>query len=87
MLPQSPPIFVLGGRYGDIIQLLGCFKKIHDCTHQKPIVIVGLTIDGWTSSLPKGNCVLEVKYNQTPHRIAEILNTVESFKNKALQAA
>lgn len=40
MIPRpQPPCFVLGGRFGDIIQLLPCFKAIFDRTGEKPVVI------------------------------------------------
>lgn len=39
LFPKRPPVFVLLGRFGDIIQLLPCFKAIHDRTGTKPIVI------------------------------------------------
>ena len=39
MFPPRPPVFILLGRYGDIIQLLPCFKAIYDRTKLKPVVI------------------------------------------------
>jgi len=39
MFPDRAPCFVLGGRYGDSIQLLPCFKAIFDRSGFKPVVI------------------------------------------------
>ena len=43
---------------------------------------VAFTVDGWTSSVPKGNCVLHVKYNSTKPRLHEVMAVVESWKAK-----
>jgi hypothetical protein len=43
---------------------------------------VALTIDGWTGSKPKGNCVLHVKYNESPRRVNEVLAVVEGWKKR-----
>jgi len=40
MTPDTPPVFVLLGRAGDIIQLLPCFDAIHRRSGARPIVIV-----------------------------------------------
>lgn len=39
IFPEKPPCFVLGGRFGDLIQLFPCFKAIFDRTKLKPVVI------------------------------------------------
>lgn len=41
------------------------------------IPYVAFTVDGWTSSVPKGNCVLEIKYSQGSRRVGDVLNTIE----------
>lgn len=40
---------------------------------------VGFTVDGWTSSIPKGNCVLHLKYSQVPGNIAKVIDTLEGW--------
>jgi hypothetical protein len=40
LFPPRPPVFVLAGRYGDIIQILPCFYEIYQRTGTKPIHIV-----------------------------------------------
>lgn len=36
------------------------------------IPYIGYTVDGWTSSVPKGRCVVEIKYSQAIARLGEI---------------
>ena len=44
---------------------------------QRPYI--AFTVDGWTSSVPRGKCALEVKYSQTLTRLPEVVKTVESW--------
>jgi len=37
------------------------------------------TVGGWTRSVPKGNCQLEITYNESPHRVPEMLRLVYSW--------
>ena len=39
MFPPAPPCYVLGGRFGDILQMLPCFHEIHRRTGIRPVVI------------------------------------------------
>ena len=41
---------------------------------------VACCVGGWTKSVPKGNCVLEITYNDVPRRIEEIMSIVEGWK-------
>ena len=40
-------------------------------------------VDGWTQSVPKGNCQLSIGYNETPRRINDVMNVVEGWKQNA----
>lgn len=40
---------------------------------------VAFTIDGWSSSFPRGNCALNVKYSQALQRLPEVVKTVQSW--------
>lgn len=40
MLPSRPAAFILLGRFGDLAQMLPCWKAIFDRTGHKPVVIV-----------------------------------------------
>lgn len=40
MFRPHAPVFVLLGRFGDLIQLAPCFKAIHDRTGERPTVVV-----------------------------------------------
>lgn len=39
MFQPAPPCYVLGGRFGDILQMLPCFHEIHRRTGIRPVVI------------------------------------------------
>jgi hypothetical protein len=47
----------------------------HGC--KKPYIAI--TQDGWLSSVPLGNCVLEVKYSQLRMRLQDIMKTVKGW--------
>lgn len=40
------------------------------------------TVDGWTSSVPKRNCQLEIKYSQATQRLAELNGWLQTIKQK-----
>lgn len=42
MFSNPPPSFILLGRFGDIIQMLPCFKAVHDRTNTKPVIVSSL---------------------------------------------
>ena len=42
---------------------------------------VAFTQNGWTGSMPKGNCILEIKYSQSIQRMGEIPAILEHWKN------
>lgn len=42
---------------------------------------IAFTQNGWTGSVPKGNCVLEIKYSQSVQRMGEIPAILEHWKN------
>jgi len=48
-------------------------------SHGCPRPYIALTVDGWCSSTPRGNCQLEVKYSQFMGSLAVIVRTVESW--------
>ena len=78
MFPPSPPCYVLGGRFGDIIQMLPCFAEIRKRTGTRPVVISskiysnvyeGVTYvdyhsvnEGWWEMVPKAKALAEETY-------------------------
>jgi len=40
---------------------------------------IAFTQDGWTGSVPKGNCVLEIKYSQSLQRLREVPAVLEKW--------
>jgi hypothetical protein len=42
---------------------------------------VGYTVDGWTSSVPKGRCLVEIKYSQALDRLGELRPILAKWAN------
>jgi len=76
---QAHRIYDLLGLYDVATGLLTCDTSTLHLAPASKVPYIAFTVDGWTSSVPKGNCVLEVKYNSTPHRIESILQVVKSW--------
>ncbi len=43
---------------------------------------IAFTQVGWLSSVPKGNCVLQIPYNQTLRRLHEVKGVLENWKSE-----
>lgn len=48
---------------------------------------IAFTVDGWTASRPKGNCVLQMGYNSTPNRLGEVEAVLASWRTSLKAAA
>ena len=42
---------------------------------------IAFTVDGWCSSVPRGDCRLEIKYSQAIKRLDEMVPVIESWRN------
>lgn len=78
MLPRQPACFILGGRFGDIIQMLPCFLEVRRRTGKKPVVICSRdyasVLDGvsyvephpvdahWYAGIPKMQEIAKAQY-------------------------
>jgi ADP-heptose:LPS heptosyltransferase/GT2 family glycosyltransferase len=49
--------------------------------HASKKPFIALTREGWSGSIPRGNCALNVKYGEAPDRISEINRVVDSWIN------
>jgi len=47
--------------------------------HGSPRPYIALTVDGWCTSTPRGNCKLEIKYSRFLSSLAAIVDEVESW--------
>lgn len=66
---------VMDGALGTITTDTATLHLAHGC----PNPYIAITVDGWTTSTPRGNCVLEVKYSRFMSSLATITQTVESW--------
>jgi len=88
----------LGGiKAGKIFDLLGLMDRaalmittdtatLHLAAASK-IPYIALTVDGWTSSRPKGNVQLEIKYSQAMNQIPKLRHVIAQFAAQQLKAA
>lgn len=75
-------IFDLLGFY-DYPKTVGLLTSDTSTLHLAPasgIPYIGFTVNSWSSSVPKGNCVLHVKYNDVRARTKEIVDQVGRWK-------
>lgn len=80
---QAHRIYDLLGLYDNAVGLITSDTATFHLAAASKVPWIGFSVDGWTGSIPKGNCVLHVKYNETPRRIREILDVIEGWKQHA----
>ena len=76
-------------RIYDLLGLMDAAEGIITCdtstlhlAHGTKTPYIALTKNEWAGSVPRGNCVLEVKYDQIEKRLVEIMETVRFWKNE-----
>ena len=84
---------VNGWRIYDLLGLYDCASLLITSDtfslHLAPasrIGYVGFCVDGWTSSVCKGNCLLQMKYSETPKRVSEVLDVVGKVASQLVTA-
>jgi hypothetical protein len=83
---KATRIFDLLGLYDAALGLLTIDTATLHLAQASKIPYIAWTVDGWTSSVPKGNCVKEIKYSQAVPRVGEVVATLESWLNPAAPA-
>jgi hypothetical protein len=66
---------VMDSAIGTITTDTATLHLAHGC----PRPYIALTVDGWCSSTPRGNCQLEVKYSRFLSSLSEIIRVVETW--------
>ncbi len=77
---QAHRIYDLLGLYDAAAGLITIDTATAHLAPASNVSTLWFTVDGWTSSVPRGNVALHVKYNETPRRLHEIGATLERWK-------
>jgi hypothetical protein len=72
-------IYDLLGLYDRAVGLLTSDTATLHLAPASRIPYISFTVDSWSTSVPKGNCVLHVKYNSTPRRLPEVMQAIASW--------
>ncbi len=74
-------IYDMLGLYDIAAGILTCDTATAHLAHASSVPAIWFTVDGWTSSEPRGNVALHIKYNETPRRLNEVAETLQSWAN------
>jgi len=73
-------IFDLLGLYDVAAGLITCDTATLHLAHATQTPYIAFSAKGWTGSTPRGNVALQVMYDDTPRRLNEIAEVLESWK-------
>lgn len=76
---RFPHLYDLLGLYDRAVGLITTDTATLHLAPASKVPYVAFTVDGWCSSVPRGNCVLEVKYSQTKQRIGDVLEILQGW--------
>lgn len=76
---KVPRIFDLLGLYDRALGTIHVDTATLHLAHGSPTPYIGFSRGGWSSSTPRGNCVLNMDYAHYPARAKEVVKTVESW--------
>jgi hypothetical protein len=69
-------IFDLLGLYDRAVGLITSDTSTMHLAPASKIPYIGFTVDSWSSSVPKGNCMLHLKYKQVRSKLQQVIDTV-----------
>lgn len=76
---KAQRVFDLLGLYDMAAGLLTIDTATLHLAPASKVPYIAFTVDAWTRSVPKGNCVLNIPYNSTPRRLHEIAAVLERW--------
>jgi hypothetical protein len=76
---RAPHLYDLLGLYDRAAGLITTDTATLHLAKASKVPYVAYTVDGWSSSVPLGNCILEVKYSQAPKRLGEVQAVLERW--------
>lgn len=78
---RATRIYDLLGLYDRAVGLITIDTSTAHLAPGSSVPTVWFTVDGWSSSVPRGNVALHVKYSKTPAMIPEFQKVLESWKH------
>lgn len=72
-------IFDLVGLIDSAVGLVTVDTSLLHLAQASKTPYVALTADGWSGSVPRGNCSLHIKYSEASYRASEVVNTVQQW--------
>lgn len=77
---RAARIYDLLGLYDHAVGLLTSDTSTLHLAPASKIPYIAFTVDGWTSSVPKGNCVLHLKYSQAMQSTQKMIEHMSRWK-------
>jgi hypothetical protein len=76
-------IYDLLGLYDAAAGLITCDTATLHLAPASNIPYIAFTQNGWLGSVPRGNCVLQIPYNQTERRLHEVKTVLELWSRES----
>jgi hypothetical protein len=73
-------IYDLLGLYDNAVGLITVDTSTLHLAPASSIPYIAYTVDGWRTSVPKGNCVLNVKYSKTLEYMKQALESISMWR-------
>lgn len=77
---RASRLYDLLGLYDHAAGLLTSDTSTLHLAPASKIPYIAFTVDGWTSSVPKGNCVLNVKYSQAMQQTQKVIEQMSYWR-------
>ncbi len=74
-------IFDLLGAYDVAAGLITCDTATAHLAHASQVPTIWMSVDGWCGSVPRGNVALHFGYNETPRRLNDVADVLQSWRN------
>lgn len=76
-------IYDLLGAFDRAAAVVTCDTSTLHLAHGSPTPYAAFTVDGWTTSVPKGNCQLEIKYSRAMEQKEKFREWIQTAVNKS----
>ncbi len=82
---KAPRIYDLLDLYDEAVGLLTCDTATLQLASASTVPYIAWTQNGFLGSTPRGNCVLQIPYDQTLRRLTEVRKALELWRNAVAQ--
>ena len=74
-------LFDFLGAYDVAAGLITCDTATAHLAHASKVPTIWFTVDSWCGSTPRGNVALHLGYNETPRRLQDVADVLQSWRN------